>query len=72
MKSTMAVSGTHHKGGRKDVKKLCVDEVFAIATVNGARALGCEKEIGSLEVGKKAYLVAINPSALHCIPFDAE
>jgi cytosine/adenosine deaminase-related metal-dependent hydrolase len=39
-----------------------------MATINGARALGLEQEIGSLEVGKKVDLVLINRNKLHTTP----
>lgn len=35
-------------------------KVIEMATINGARALGKEHEIGSLEVGKKADFITIN------------
>jgi cytosine/adenosine deaminase-related metal-dependent hydrolase len=39
-----------------------------MATVNGARALGLEAEIGSIAVGKKADLVLLDGRALHLTP----
>ncbi|MBS7660261.1 amidohydrolase family protein, partial [Candidatus Bathyarchaeota archaeon] len=44
------------------------NEVLRMATINGAQALGLEKEIGSLEVGKKADIILIDLSAAHIRP----
>lgn len=43
-------------------------EAFELVTIDGARALGLEKEIGSLEVGKKADICVVGDGALHQLP----
>jgi 5-methylthioadenosine/S-adenosylhomocysteine deaminase len=42
--------------------------VLELATLGGARALGLETEIGSLEVGKKADLLIMRPTRAHNSP----
>lgn len=37
-------------------------KAFELATINGARAVNAEREIGSLEVGKKADVVLVDRS----------
>jgi 5-methylthioadenosine/S-adenosylhomocysteine deaminase len=42
--------------------------VLRMATINGARAMGLDKEIGSIEAGKRADLTLINTDRLHTTP----
>ncbi|WP_044563030.1 amidohydrolase family protein [Azospirillum sp. B4] len=46
-----------------DAHRFGADTVFALATVDGARAIGMADRIGSLEVGKRADLVVHDPKA---------
>lgn len=47
------------------------EQVFELATRGGARALGLEKEIGSLEVGKKADVAVVGLDGWHTWPRSA-
>jgi len=51
-----------------DPTVMSAEDVLEMATVNGAKALGMEKEIGSLEVGKKADLVLVRMDKPHLTP----
>jgi cytosine/adenosine deaminase-related metal-dependent hydrolase len=42
--------------------------VLELATLGGARAMGLEKEIGSIEVGKRADLVVLDLNGPHAQP----
>jgi 5-methylthioadenosine/S-adenosylhomocysteine deaminase len=53
---------------RMDPRALPAEKVVEMATIGGARALHMEKEIGSLETGKKADLILIDTTAPHATP----
>lgn len=57
-----------HKGRLRDPKTMPAETVLAMATCEGARALNWEDEIGSLQVGKKADLIVINPNTATMLP----
>ena len=52
-----------HKAHNANAGLLPVFQVLDMALGNAARALGMEKEIGSLSVGKKADIIIINPDS---------
>ena len=49
-----------HKGTAKTPQCISAQEGFRIATLNGAKALGLEKKIGTIETGKTADLAILN------------
>jgi 5-methylthioadenosine/S-adenosylhomocysteine deaminase len=51
-----------------DPKLMPAEEAFELATIRGAEALHMEKEIGSIEKGKRADLVIVERDALNQIP----
>ncbi len=56
------------KARRLDAGALPAAEALELATIAGARALGLDDRIGSLEVGKKADLIVIDHRGLHTAP----
>ena len=57
-----------HKVRRLDPTISPSEQVFEMATINGARAMGLGQEIGSLEVGKRADFVVIDMDKPHLTP----
>lgn len=51
-----------------DALSLTTDDVFAMGTIDGARALLWEDEIGSIEVGKAADVVVVDGDKLRLAP----
>jgi 5-methylthioadenosine/S-adenosylhomocysteine deaminase len=57
-----------HKVVSGDPKVVSAREAFELATVRGARALHMEREIGSIEAGKRADLVIVDLDDLNQTP----
>lgn len=57
-----------HKAFRKDPLACPAEQALRMATLGGASALGLENEIGSIEPGKKADLIALSLNQPHLTP----
>jgi len=57
-----------HKLNSKDPTVLNAREALEMATIGGARAIHLEKEIGSLEAGKRADLIIVDLGSAHQTP----
>ena len=55
---------------KEGVTSVSAQEIFDLATLGGAKALGLKDQIGSIEVGKKADIVILDLNKVHCIPAD--
>lgn len=64
----MDIGAKLQKFARMDPTALPADQVVAMATIIGARALHMDKQIGSLEPGKKADLIVVAATAPHATP----
>ncbi|KAJ5994275.1 hypothetical protein N7451_009999 [Penicillium sp. IBT 35674x] len=57
----MHLAGILHKGVYHDASLIPAETALEMATINGAKALGLDTEIGSLEEQKKADFVVLDP-----------
>ncbi|MBP3765872.1 MAG: amidohydrolase [Bacilli bacterium] len=58
------------KGLHKNPLSMNSYDVLKMATINGAYALGLEKEIGSIEVDKKADIIILDMNTINSYPSD--
>eukprot|EP01126_Amoeba_proteus_P021127 TRINITY_DN2141_c0_g2_i10.p1 TRINITY_DN2141_c0_g2~~TRINITY_DN2141_c0_g2_i10.p1 ORF type:complete len:331 (+),score=70.37 TRINITY_DN2141_c0_g2_i10:280-1272(+) len=64
MKMTAFIGKLH--SNRPDV--LSASTVLSMATINGAKAVGLDRDVGSLEVGKAADIVCVDLESLFTVP----
>lgn len=62
MFEAMKIAALIQGGIHENEDRITSRDVIKMATINGAKALGLEKEIGSIEVGKKADIIIIDNS----------
>ncbi len=72
MFEVMKLTALLHKGINRNPTLLPAETVLKMATIKGAKALLWDKQIGSIEVGKKADIIIINLRKPHLWPLYSE
>lgn len=68
MFNEMRTAALIQKGRLLDSTVMPAETIFELATLGGAKAIGLEDEIGSLEIGKKADLAILDLDNIHTAP----
>jgi len=72
MFGVMKTTALLHKGVNRNPTLMPAEQVLEMATIEGAKALSWENEIGSIQVGKKADLAIIDFRKPHLYPLYNE
>jgi len=56
------------KATRLDAETVTAEQILEMLTINGARVLGIDAQVGSLEVGKQADVIVIDFQQPHLLP----
>jgi 5-methylthioadenosine/S-adenosylhomocysteine deaminase len=69
MFSDMKTCSLLHKATRWDASVLPAQKILDLATIDGAKVLHRERDLGSIEVGKRADLAVVDLRRPHATPF---
>ena len=64
----MRTTALLHKQNKRSGTILPAEQIIRMATINGAKTIGLDKEIGSLEAGKKADIILLDFKKPHLTP----
>lgn len=71
MFAEMRLAALLAKGSSHDATAISAHQALEMATINGAKALGLDDKVGSIEIGKLADLTAVKLSEINMLPcFD--
>jgi len=72
MFETMKTCALIHKAHRWDATVLNAQKTLDLATIEGARSIGIQDEVGSIEAGKKADIILLNTDLPNLNPIHGE
>lgn len=61
-------AGMLQKASKLDAEAVTAEELLEMLTISGAKVLGIDDEVGSLEVGKKADIITVDYNRPHLLP----
>jgi 5-methylthioadenosine/S-adenosylhomocysteine deaminase len=68
MVETVKMAALIHKGVKRDPTAMSAEMALRVATIGGAKLMGLENDIGSIEAGKKADLIIVRVGKPHTTP----
>jgi 5-methylthioadenosine/S-adenosylhomocysteine deaminase len=68
MFAEMRIAALLSKGSRGDATVVPAEQALEMATINGAKALGLDHQIGSIEIGKLGDLTAVKLADIETMP----
>ena len=68
MFETLKMAACLAKASTLDVSIIPIDKVFRMATIENAKSMGVENEVGSIEVGKKADIITVDLLTPNVVP----